>query len=90
MFHTDDFEHGGVVYSLLFLLFLLLCWCVPVVGYNMNLASVGQGASDKQFGTLSRWRFKEPDVATNRERDDQSRASRCLTLLLHHRRRRGG
>ncbi|AQK68760.1 hypothetical protein ZEAMMB73_Zm00001d015387 [Zea mays] len=39
----------------------------------MNLASVGQGASDKQFGTLSRWRFKEPDVATNRERDDQSR-----------------
>uniref|UniRef100_A0A804NEL9 RING-type domain-containing protein n=1 Tax=Zea mays TaxID=4577 RepID=A0A804NEL9_MAIZE len=66
---------NAVVYSLPFLLFLLLCCFVPAVGYalgyNMNSASVGRGASDEQLAALPRWRFKEPDVARDRERDDQ-------------------
>ncbi|KAF8696138.1 hypothetical protein HU200_037030 [Digitaria exilis] len=57
---------NAVVYSVPFLLFLLLCCFVPMVGYalgyNMNSASVGRGASDEQLAALPRWRFKEPDV----------------------------
>ncbi|PWZ32264.1 hypothetical protein Zm00014a_026739 [Zea mays] len=75
---------NAVVYSLPFLLFLLLCCFVPAVGYalgyNMNSASVGRGASDEQLAALPRWRFKEPDVARDRERDDQ--ASNLNPFLL--------
>jgi len=68
---------NAVVYSLPFLLFLLLCCFVPMVGYalgyNMNSASVGRGASDEQLAPLPRWRFKEPaDVPRDREHDDQA------------------
>lgn len=71
---------NAVVYSLPFLLFLLLCCFVPMVGYalgyNMNSASVGRGASDEQLAALPRWRFKEPgpaaDVPRDRDHDDQA------------------
>jgi len=71
---------NAVVYSLPFLLFLLLCFFVPMVGYalgyNMNSASVGRGASDEQLAALPRWRFKEPgpaaDVPRDRDHDDQA------------------
>ncbi|ONM38911.1 E3 ubiquitin-protein ligase At4g11680 [Zea mays] len=75
---------NAVVYSLPFLLFLLLCCFVPAVGYalgyNMNSASVGRGASDEQLAALPRWRFKEPDVARDRERDDQE----CCICLAQY------
>jgi hypothetical protein len=65
---------NAIVYSLPFLLFLLLCCFVPMVGYalgyNMNSASVGRGACDEQLAALPRWRFKEPDVPRDREHDD--------------------
>ncbi|EMS46348.1 hypothetical protein TRIUR3_26831 [Triticum urartu] len=76
---------NAVVYSLPFLLFLLLCCFVPVVGYalgyNMNSASVGRGASDEQLDALPRWRFKEPDVPRDREKDDQE----CCICLAQYR-----
>uniref|UniRef100_A0A453F9Z0 RING-type domain-containing protein n=1 Tax=Aegilops tauschii subsp. strangulata TaxID=200361 RepID=A0A453F9Z0_AEGTS len=76
---------NAVVYSLPFLLFLLLCCFVPVVGYalgyNMNSASVGRGASDEQLDALPRWRFKEPDVPRDREKDDEE----CCICLAQYR-----
>lgn len=67
---------NAVVYSLPFLLFLLLCCFVPAVGYalgyNMNSASVGRGASDEQLAALPQWRFKEPaDAPRDRDHVDQ-------------------
>ncbi|CAL4954920.1 unnamed protein product [Urochloa decumbens] len=77
---------NAVVYSLPFLLFLLLCCFVPMVGYalgyNMNSASVGRGASDEQLAALPRWRFKEqPDVPRDRDHDDQE----CCICLAQYR-----
>ncbi|GJN17946.1 hypothetical protein PR202_gb05054 [Eleusine coracana subsp. coracana] len=77
---------NAIVYSLPFLLFLLLCCFVPMVGYalgyNMNSASVGRGASDEQLAALPRWRFKEDDVSMrNREHDDQQ----CCICLAQYR-----
>ncbi|KAL6615866.1 hypothetical protein ACP70R_038136 [Stipagrostis hirtigluma subsp. patula] len=78
---------NAVVYSLPFLLFLLLCCFVPMVGYalgyNMNSASVGRGASDEQLAALPRWRFKEPDVPRDREHDDQH--EECCICLAQYR-----
>ncbi|CAL4947910.1 unnamed protein product [Urochloa decumbens] len=77
---------NAIVYSLPFLLFLLLCCFVPMVGYalgyNMNSASVGRGASDEQLAALPRWRFKEqPDVPRDRDHDDQE----CCICLAQYR-----
>lgn len=56
---------NALSYSFPFLLFLLLCCCVPLVssllGYNMNMASVEKGASDDQITRLPSWRYKEVD-----------------------------
>uniref|UniRef100_A0ACD5VQ20 Uncharacterized protein n=1 Tax=Avena sativa TaxID=4498 RepID=A0ACD5VQ20_AVESA len=76
---------NAIVYSLPFLLFLLLCCFVPVVGYalgyNMNSASVGRGASDEQLDELPRWRFKELDVPRDHEHEDQE----CCICLAQYR-----
>ncbi|KAL0906613.1 hypothetical protein M5K25_025123 [Dendrobium thyrsiflorum] len=57
---------NAIIYSFPFLLFLLLCCIVPLVrnllGYNMNLASSGRGASDDQISRLPYWRFKEVEA----------------------------
>ncbi|WOK92575.1 E3 ubiquitin-protein ligase [Canna indica] len=54
---------NAILYSFPFLLFLLLCCCVPLIsnllGYNMNLASADRGATEDQISRLSRFRFKE-------------------------------
>ena len=76
---------NAVVYSLPFLLFLLLCCFVPMVGYalgyNMNSASAGRGASDEQLAALPRWRFKEPaDVPRDWDHDDQVSASKSKSF----------
>ncbi|KAG0456050.1 hypothetical protein HPP92_023838 [Vanilla planifolia] len=58
---------NAVVYSFPFLLFLLLCCFVPIVGnllgYNMNLASGERGASNDQIQRLPHWTFKDVDNA---------------------------
>lgn len=55
---------NAICYSFPFLLFLLLCCCVPLIstllGYNMNMASSNKGASDEQISQLPSWRHKEP------------------------------
>ncbi|KAA8527091.1 hypothetical protein F0562_008680 [Nyssa sinensis] len=57
---------NAVCYSFPFLLFVLLCCCVPLVsnllGYNMNMGSTDRGASDGQISNLPSWRYKEVDT----------------------------
>ncbi|KAK9269112.1 hypothetical protein L1049_000881 [Liquidambar formosana] len=57
---------NAVSYSFPFLLFVLLCCCVPLVssllGYNMNMGSTDRGASDDQISRLPSWRYKEVDA----------------------------
>lgn len=54
---------NAISYSFPFILFVLLCCCVPMVsnllGYNMNMGSVDKGASEDQISRLPSWRFKE-------------------------------
>ncbi|XP_061371798.1 E3 ubiquitin-protein ligase At1g12760-like isoform X2 [Gastrolobium bilobum] len=53
---------NAICYSFPFLLFLLLCCCVPLIstllGYNMNMGSSARGASDDQISQLPSWRYK--------------------------------
>jgi hypothetical protein len=55
---------NAICYSFPFLLFLLLCCCVPLIstllGYNMNIASSNKGASDEQISRFPSWKHKEP------------------------------
>ncbi|KAH8518909.1 hypothetical protein H0E87_000676 [Populus deltoides] len=57
---------NALSYSFPFLLFLLLCCCVPlistVLGYNMNMGSAERGASDDQISSLPSWRYKAADT----------------------------
>ncbi|KAG2682651.1 hypothetical protein I3760_11G200600 [Carya illinoinensis] len=57
---------NAICYSFPFLLFVLLCCCVPLisslVGYNMNAGSSDRGASDDQLSQLPSWRYKEVDT----------------------------
>ncbi|KAJ6423688.1 hypothetical protein OIU84_024628 [Salix udensis] len=59
---------NALSYSFPFLLFLLLCCCVPlistVLGYNMNMGSAERGASDDQISSLPSWRFKAVDTSS--------------------------
>lgn len=54
---------NALSYSFPFLLFLLLCCCVPLIssslGYNMNMGSSERGASDDQISSLPSWRYKQ-------------------------------
>ncbi|KAB2616789.1 E3 ubiquitin-protein ligase [Pyrus ussuriensis x Pyrus communis] len=54
---------NAISYSFPFLLFVLLCCCVPLIssllGYNMNMGSIDKGASDDQISQLPSWRYKE-------------------------------
>ena len=57
---------NAICYSFPFLLFLLLCCCVPLIssslGYNMNMGSVDRGASDDQISQLPSWKYKAVDT----------------------------
>ncbi|CAL0317427.1 unnamed protein product [Lupinus luteus] len=54
---------NAICYSLPFLLFVLLCCCVPLIshilGYNMNIAPSDKGASDHQISQLPCWTHKQ-------------------------------
>ncbi|XP_039024795.1 E3 ubiquitin-protein ligase At1g63170-like isoform X2 [Hibiscus syriacus] len=62
---------NALCYSFPFLLFLLLCCCVPlissVLGYNMNMGSTDRGASDDQISSLPSWKYKA--INTNSDLD---------------------
>ncbi|XP_027335685.1 E3 ubiquitin-protein ligase At4g11680-like isoform X2 [Abrus precatorius] len=53
---------NAICYSFPFLLFLLLCCCVPLLstllGYNMNMGASARGASEDQISQLPSWRYK--------------------------------
>ncbi|XP_072968190.1 E3 ubiquitin-protein ligase At1g63170-like [Typha angustifolia] len=75
---------NAIAYSFPFLLFVLLCCCVPFInnalGYNMNSASKDRGASDEQIAELPHWRFKDHDVdAANELRRESTECCICLT-----------
>ncbi|XP_012071078.1 E3 ubiquitin-protein ligase At4g11680 isoform X2 [Jatropha curcas] len=63
---------NALSYSFPFLLFLLLCCCVPlistVLGYNMQMGSAERGASDDQISSLPSWKYKA--IETNSERSN--------------------
>ncbi|KAJ4828780.1 hypothetical protein Tsubulata_023757 [Turnera subulata] len=62
---------NALSYSFPFLLFLLLCCCVPLIssllGYNMNMGSADRGASDDQISSLPSWRYKAVATHTDLE-----------------------
>lgn len=54
---------NAVTYSFPFILFVLLCCCVPLLstllGYNINTASLSRGATDEHLSSLPSWRYKD-------------------------------
>ncbi|KAL6513949.1 hypothetical protein OROHE_019405 [Orobanche hederae] len=73
---------NAVSYSFPFILFLLLCCCVPLLsgllGYNMNTASLRRGgATDQQLADLPRWKYKDVVELEN------SAKSREVPVLLY-------
>ncbi|KAK4484745.1 hypothetical protein RD792_007338 [Penstemon davidsonii] len=60
---------NAVSYSFPFILFVLLCCCVPLLssllGYNMNSANHERGATEEQLASLPSWKYK--DVCSNFE-----------------------
>ncbi|KAK4439671.1 hypothetical protein Salat_0302000 [Sesamum alatum] len=54
---------NAVSYSFPFILFVLLCCCVPMLssllGYNMNTASLQRGATEEQLASLPSWKYKD-------------------------------
>ncbi|KAG5570399.1 hypothetical protein H5410_060165 [Solanum commersonii] len=72
---------NAVTYSFPFILFLLLCCCIPMLstflGYNMNMASVDRGASDEQLSTLPSWTYKSE--IGNKEEDLKYYESKLTT-----------
>ncbi|XP_019447046.1 PREDICTED: E3 ubiquitin-protein ligase At1g63170-like [Lupinus angustifolius] len=72
---------NALCYSFPFILFLLLCCCVPMIstflGYNMNMGSSSRGASYDQISHLSSWRYKK--VHTKLEHGNDSESSERFT-----------
>ncbi|KAL8462160.1 hypothetical protein ACS0TY_033291 [Phlomoides rotata] len=62
---------NAVTYSFPFILFVLLCCCVPLLstllGYNMNTGSISRGATEEQLSNLPSWRYKDGGSAKNQE-----------------------
>lgn len=78
---------NALCYSFPFLLFLLLCCCVPLIstllGYNMNMGSYDRGASDDQISKLPSWRYKQVD--DNSCSDPASEDPECCICLNKYR-----
>ncbi|KAJ8765008.1 hypothetical protein K2173_010480 [Erythroxylum novogranatense] len=70
---------NALSYSFPFLLFLLLCCCVPlissVLGYNLNMASNNKGASDDQISSLPSWKYKSVGTNLKLETDAESNSN---------------
>ncbi|KAL1127045.1 hypothetical protein V6Z11_A13G153000 [Gossypium hirsutum] len=85
---------NALSYSFPFLLFLLLCCCVPLIssllGYNMNMGSIERGASDDQISRLPSWRYKEINTNLDLDHDlncDTSQANEdpeCCICLANY------
>lgn len=85
---------NALSYSFPFLLFLLLCCCVPLtsslLGYNMNMGSIDRGASDDQISRLPSWRYKEINTNLDLDHDlncDTSQANEdpeCCICLANY------
>ncbi|URE26312.1 Zinc finger, C3HC4 type (RING finger) [Musa troglodytarum] len=77
---------NAILYSFPFLLFLLLCCCVPfishLIGYNIGLASTERGASEDQIARLPRWRFK--DVKPTADDDLGNENQECCICLARY------
>lgn len=60
---------NAICYSFPFILFLLLCCCVPLIssfiGYNINMGSTEKGALDDQISQLPCWKYKAVDANIN-------------------------
>ncbi|KAJ6800752.1 E3 ubiquitin-protein ligase [Iris pallida] len=78
---------NAITYSFPFLLFLLLCCCVPVIsnalGYNINVASAARGASDHEISNLTHWKFKA--VPDSKDHGHGSENSECCICLAKYR-----
>ncbi|CAH9107900.1 unnamed protein product [Cuscuta europaea] len=76
---------NAVTYSFPFLLFVLMCCCVPLVssflGYNMNMGSIDPGASDEQLSSLPTWKYKEL-IIKNPEWENQN--PECCICLAQY------
>ncbi|CAA0832477.1 RING/U-box superfamily protein [Striga hermonthica] len=52
---------NAITYSFPFILFVMLCCCVPLLGallgYNMNAASLSRGATHDQLAALPSWQY---------------------------------
>ncbi|KAI3466396.1 hypothetical protein Pfo_023059 [Paulownia fortunei] len=81
---------NAVSYSFPFMLFVLLCCCVPLLssllGYNMNTASLNRGATEEQLASLPCWKYKE--VGNNLELGNSAKNSEipeCCICLVKYR-----
>ncbi|WVY94789.1 hypothetical protein V8G54_033877 [Vigna mungo] len=67
---------NAICYSFPFLLFLLLCCCVPLMstllGYNMSMGSSARGASDDQISQIPSWRYKGAHTNLDFANDSQT------------------
>ncbi|KAL3643265.1 hypothetical protein CASFOL_014080 [Castilleja foliolosa] len=69
---------NAVSYSFPFVVFVLLCCCVPLLssllGYNMNTASLQRGATDEQLAGLPSWKYNyvSDDVEAGNSAEIQS------------------
>jgi len=83
---------NAICYSFPFILFLLLCCCVPLIssllGYNINMASTDKGASDDQISELPCWRYKasskQPD-SNNKGLPKEDPVSEAYNIYLQWR-----
>ncbi|XP_019193956.1 PREDICTED: E3 ubiquitin protein ligase RIE1-like [Ipomoea nil] len=76
---------NAVTYSFPFILFVVLCCCVPMVssflGYNMNMGSVERGASNEQLSSLPTWKYKQ--VCNNPDLENEN--PECCICLAQYR-----
>lgn len=81
---------NAISYSFPFLLFMLLCCCVPFIsnmlGYNMNLASADKGAYDDQISKLPHWQFKRVEPM-NETLSENSVSQECCICLAKYKER---
>ncbi|KAJ7963574.1 E3 ubiquitin-protein ligase [Quillaja saponaria] len=88
---------NAICYSFPFLLFLLLCCCVPLIsnllGYNMNMGSTDRGASDDQISQLPSSRYKQVGTKLELGNDTEDNESlvndpECCICLAKYKTRR--
>lgn len=81
---------NATCYSFPFILFLLLCCCVPLVsrllGYNISMASTDKGALDDQISQLPCWRYKvssmQPDSNKRLPKEDPVSTSYNILIMM--------